>query len=939
MTRSQLTGCLALGLTLSGLLSGPASAMTEEELRQLYLDVVELTVDVFEPIWVDDSKNVPNAGYYDFRKYDTWGPKWYANVVTVPGCGQIAYCYSVLLSETDKATFGKTKLSRADMLDRCIKAIRWCCMTSAYVKNPYPFHPVVVPHNFYDGKQWRRKLGYRADELGWFTVACARLWDKLDNETKGLVEQVMIGGAQPERLVRTWRLGGGGNHDVVKQDLSSTTGAAYLFPNRDDHKKYQDIIRGNGVDLVATVHDLACNIKADGKTIREWSKDAWNLYQDYSSDHHGWCQVWYGCDLVFEGRLYIELLSHLYNLPVPEVYTYEGNGFDGVLDWVKTICLPEGEPASVHGMEYDAYYGSGLLAYCYGATIKKDSVSAALEEQAAQLLKRHTQAVRLYDYHRNCYAKAATCYLLHKIHGPRANPLSPAEAWRARNGNTHYRWQQCLVHRSDKKWASWSWGTISAGGGRMAGLVAPARNGGGTDEPLMYLLQNSLIGTKSVKWTGDKPKGFRSDVVYRHRCSDDGLSTAGTVVEPGIDRHYAFFAFDDGPCVLFTVFRARQACQMYFQGIPIFFYVRPKLTSSRLYWDAQGTQPLETTAIRSSPWWCVADRLGMATVGGSKKLRIKRVTGKNWARTSAYKDKADAIYTGTIDEVKVPAGGLGVDMATAIYTETPHEAVAKASQALEKGVLELPHRWKGVVMPDAHCPGRRHLAVVNFDGGECEANLSLSFDEGAPILSTETVITGKRGSAKLHLEQLGSAGLTLDLYAEVPDSKTVRARRVSRVRFVLIPEGSPNATVDVRYPPAAGRAYDLNVQNAKIAGRDTGSNTVTLALSGPACVDIVPRLEADGLGPAVEITDLRHREDGRVEIEVTAEDQSGIAFVELYRDGKPLPMPPAGKYVWVDHPGSGAHTYRAVAADASTQKNTRISFKRTVIVERGKTRP
>ncbi len=954
MTSSRIAGAVVPALIAAALVSAPAQAMTEQELCQLYLDVVEDAVADFEPLWVDDSKRIPNSGFWDFRKYDTWLPKWYAEVVTVPGAGQIVYCYSVLLSETTKETFTDKKIPRKTLIDHAVKALRWCCLTSAYVKNGYDFLPARDEHQFYKGKKWRRKLGYRADEMGWLTVGAARLWDQLDDETKGLLEQVMIGGAQPERLVRSWRSGGqGGNHDVVKQDLASTIGAAYLFPQRDDHKKYQDIIRGNGIDLVATVHDQACKAKADGKTIAQWSADGvelfrkqvrrpdwtqiWNLYPDYSSDHHGWCQVWYGCDLIFEGRSYIELLSHIRKMPVPAVYTYPGNGFDGVLDWVKTTCLPEGEPASVHGMEYDAYYGSGLLAYCYGAVIKRDPVSARLERQAAQLLRRHTRATRLYDYHRNCYAKAASCYLLHKIHGPGPKPLPPAEAWRARNGNTHYRWQQCLVHRSDNKFASWSWGTISRGRWcQMAGFVVPARNGGGADEPLMYLLQNSLVGTTSTKWQGAKPKGAPADVVYRHTCSDDGMSTAGVISEAGADRYQAFFALDGGPCVLFTQVRLHQPGKMYFQGVPLFFYVRPGLTSSRTYCDAKGTQSLETAATRKSPWWCVNDRLGVATVGGSGTVRIKRVVGMNWARTSAYKDKADAIYTGTIDEVDVKAGGLGVDLTTVVYTETPHDLVAKASGLLEKCVLVLPNGWKGVIVPDAK---RHYLAISNLWGQEPQVKVRCALDEGAPVLSSETIVRGGTATATIHLERLGSFAEPIECYIKVPDGRIARARRLTPNRYMLEPEGTKALPVVIRLPGAAGLAYEIIGYGVNVKGTVPKEEQLSATVPGMVTIELKGKARQDHVAPAVEITDVVHRVDGQVRIEVAARDRSGIASVELYCDGKPLARRAAGDYIWVHRPGNGAHTYHAVATDASPQKNKRASFKRTLVVKRDEARP
>jgi hypothetical protein len=84
----------------------PASAMSETELKQLYLDVLETSVDVFEPIWVDESARIPNSGFYDFRKYPDWRDDPYATIITISGNGMVQFCYAVLLMETDKPAFG-----------------------------------------------------------------------------------------------------------------------------------------------------------------------------------------------------------------------------------------------------------------------------------------------------------------------------------------------------------------------------------------------------------------------------------------------------------------------------------------------------------------------------------------------------------------------------------------------------------------------------------------------------------------------------------------------------------------------------------------------------------------------------------------------------------------------------------------------------------------
>jgi len=942
--RTVLLACLLAWTNLQ--YGASAGAMTEQELCALYLGVVEDAVTVFEPLWTDDSARIPNSGFFDFRKYTNWLPKWYAEVITLPGSGQVTYCYSVLLTETNKETFGEPKLTRATLLDRCIKVLRWISLTSAYVDKPYEFLPARDPHDFYQGKQWRRKLGYRADEMGWLTLTAARLWDKIDPETKALLEKVMIGGAPKERLVYRWDAGQGGNHDQVKQDLASTMGAAYLFPERSDASLYMDLIRAQGIDIVSTWHDQANPTVADGKKISEWAK-GWNLYPDYSSDHHGWCQVWYGNDKLFEGRHYVEIMSWLTKKPVPETFCYPGNGFDGILEWTKTLCLPEGEPASVHGMEYDAYYGIGLLSYCYGAVLKKDPVAAALEERAAKLLRRHIGVVRQYDYHRNSFAKAATAYLIHKIAGPRAEPLPLAEAFRRLEGTYHYRWQHALVHRAPNKWASFSWGSLTSGRlSRMCGYVVPARGLAEELEPLIYLHPNSLIGGKTVTWEGKAPPNRPSEVLYKHTGDDVSFSTAGVVDEAGVDRFHAFFSFDNGPCAHVAVWRAKQACTMGFSGMPVFFYARDGLTKSRAYYDAQGTQPLEQAAQRSSPWWCVNDVLSAVAVGGNHRIKIERQVGYNWARTEAYRDKCDTIYLGGVDGRKVESGAAGVDVAVVFYPDTPHDRVAKVSEILNRpsSVLRLPDGWKGLVVPEADGSIRRHLAVANLTRQDGHTALELSFDEGAPILSRETIITGKSGLVFLSMTGLESTTETLECYAESLDGKRVRAIRQARGRYFLDPVGE--GSVKVRLRCTAGPSESLTacsvdgkpVPVVPVASPE-GTASCTLESDQPMCVEIRQMDGPDQTGPAVEIADVNVREDGRVQIEVTAKDRSGIRSVELYCDGKAVGTCSTPPYEWLHRPGNGAHTFYAVATDASEPPNKRTSFKRTVVVEIGKPCP
>jgi len=807
-------------------------AMTEGELQQLYLDVVEDAVATFEPIWKDDSERVPDAGYFDFNAYGNWRDQPYCGIIVCPGNGMIALCYAVLLTETDKETFTDQAIPRSVIEDHALKALRWLALTSKHAKTPYPYAP-YSKGPYIEGEQWKRPVAYRADMQGWLTVAAAVLWDRLDAELKELLEPVFVGESLIEYRPYTWAAREGGLHDCVKHYLSSVMGAAFLCPHREDGVQAMANVRQSGIDLVATWHDRAKTGEVAGKPLRDWVK-SWNLYQDFSSDHHAHAQIWYGCDLIFEGYSYIELLSRLTGIPAPETYTYEGNGFDGVLEWVKRISLPEAEPAPVHGAEYDSYYGAGLLAYCYGSVIKKDPVAAALEERAARLLKRQSRAIRQYDYHRNSWAKAATAYLLHKHSGPRAEPLPMAEALRTLEGAYHHRGQLNLVHRAPDKWASFSWGILPGGRtGDRCGVIAPAQPHDEALDPLVYVHPNSLEGSLSIQWDGDEPAKRKQRPSYTYAMSDTGFHTAGVVEAPGLDQYHAFFSFADGPCILFTKFRARQGGTLTWSGVPVYFFAREGMTPQRTLHCGDGAHPLQETGDYASSWWCVDGRLGAAMAGGAAKVRVERGVGYNWARIPVYRDPCDGAWLSPVSERAFEAGDAPVDLAVAFFANTRAEGVAAAAASMAACALDLPEGWQGMVVADPKLPGRRYLALANLDGETTQA--TLTFPEGAAAGTT------------VHLEPR-------EAYRQV---------------------------------------IDLN--------------------------DADP----DRLGPAVEITEITPRADGRVTVAVSAGDQSGIGQVALHYDGKPWGERRRPPYEWTLWPVQGYHTFHAVATDASPNHNTR----------------
>jgi len=929
-----------------------ARAMTEEELEALYLDVVEEAVTTFEPIWKDDAERVPDAGYFDFSQYGNWRDDGYAGCITVPGNGMIVFCYAVLLTQTDKEFFAENQVPRSVLLDHATKALRWLALTNIHSDTPYPYAPYASGAYAKDGK-WTRPKAFRADMQGWLTVGTALLWDRLDPALQASLETALVGESLVEYVPFTWREREGGLHDCVKHYLSSITAAAFLFPKREEGVRAMELVRQSGIDIVATWHDRANATPVDGKPVRDWVK-TWNLYQEYASDHHAHAQIWYGCDLIFEGRTYLELLSHITGLPVPETFTYDGNGFDGVLAWAKRISSPECEPIPVQGTEYDSYYGAGLLAFCYGAVLKKDPVAAALEEQAAQLLERQSRAVRQYDYHRNSWAKAAAAYLMHTYCGPRAEPVPIEQAKKSIEGVYHHPSQLNIVHRAPDKWVSWSWGILP---GRHVdghcGLVIPGKMGTVPSErvrvlrtrcerdgtvpilPLIYAHANTLVGRITGDWL-KAPNERWPAPAYTHVMKDNGFDTAGVREAPGLDQYRAFFSFSGGPCVLFTRFVARKDGPLTWSGVPVYFYVRDGVTQARTLYHAQGACPLEQPGEYPSSWWCVDDRLGLVASGGAARLKVERVPGLNWARIPEYRDQCDVVSVAPVEERETKAGDTPVEVVVAVYADTPHERVAAAAEEVQGDSLALPDGWQGLVAPDAVCPGKRYLTVANLDGARTETKLDLTFPEGAPMLDRDTCLSGASARVPLDLAPRESYADVFDLYAAVLNGNKAIARRLMPGLFRVAPVDQP---VEVRFTFAGPGAPRILIRAAEGAGLDEPNDATldadrrfVLTIDQPTLIEIVAAEYEDAIAPAVEIADVDILPDGRTKVTVTAGDQSGMDNVELHLDGKPFAVKTQPPYTWTLWPGAGFHTFAATATDASPKRNKRTSFRRTIEV-------
>ncbi len=472
------------------------ASLVKNKLDSLYIEILENGVDVFEPLFTEKHTKAPDSGFYDFREYKNWTHprnEAYYSLCMIPGNGQVVLTYAVLLKYTDKKHFGRTRCPRETLFNHARKAIRWICLTSIYVENPYPFLKEARSDLVID-EHWHRKYGLRQDLIGYLSIGVALLWNDLDAETKNLFKSVAIGGALRGRIVRSADMVGNGNHDQVKQDLSSTMAAAFLFPDHPGHSRFMEAVECAGIDLVSTTRDFSSDLPVGEHRLKDLAA-GWNLNPDYSSFHHNHPSLWYGIEKIFEGRLFVEVLSQLTKIPVPETYTYKGNGFDGVFRYASILTTRDGVMMHLRSPEYDCCYGEGLLAFCYGSILKKEPYSLWLEKKAAEIMLHHTKSIGQFDYHRCSWAKASLSFLMHQFYPvDKTNQIYKDDEKFFNNidGCHSFKSLNAIVHRNFKTWTGFIWGTNGeAGGGGPGAYVVPNQAGG----PLIYNTSDGLVGS------------------------------------------------------------------------------------------------------------------------------------------------------------------------------------------------------------------------------------------------------------------------------------------------------------------------------------------------------------------------------------------------------------------------------------------------------------
>ena len=419
------------------------------EPRDNYLKIIELSAERFEPLFVEQPES--QTAYFDFTRYDTWKDEDYAATVTIPGNGMLLLCYATLLEFYSPDQFPIGELSRDELLRRANLIFRWLCLSHDSHRE-VPFLP-KINSSIKNGQYWTKPPLFRADLIGYASIAFLVLGDKLPPETQEKFLEVCGSCTHQSIEIPTFNLTTGGNHDMAKHELSSAF--VHLL-----------MVEGAGPsanerlsELLALMTGAATN--PDGK--KRWDRDQLvesqggsNLYPDHTSDHHGHDSVWYGVDMFFEGLAYIALSESLlgkHSLINDEIRS----NADAVFRNMQQLVLPNGALGHIHGSEYDAYYGAAALPCAFHNSYLKAQPPSGLEAAASSLLLTHFTHNREYDYHKAIPAKACLALLLRDRF---ENKPINKNVSSTRAASVYIRpFQNALLVKGLNSWSSFSWGS------------------------------------------------------------------------------------------------------------------------------------------------------------------------------------------------------------------------------------------------------------------------------------------------------------------------------------------------------------------------------------------------------------------------------------------------------------------------------------------------
>ncbi len=404
-----------------------------------------------------------------------------------------------------------------------------------------------------------------------------------------------------------------------------------IFPKHPHAASWHETAERYMMNTLCTEADTHDGELVDGRAIEQWVGGP-NLQPDFTLENHSIFHPSYvGCSSYF---LTQAAMYYTYGAkPVPEAATHH---LEDTWRMFQSILLPWGESAYPQGMDWELHGLPFINLFAALATHNKDAFAARMEQSSLQYIRAWQKmgdgsltfpGSRLGITRHSINAEqAAYGFLAHKIFGPPADELTATQAAVQEQGVRDYPFVDFIVHRTEKKFVSFSWKN------RIMGLLIPTAEGHENNPDFSTPIVNGFVGSFDLSPRGD----VKIKVVdHSRKKTADGFDTSGTVLLNGGRLKQTLRMVSVGSQTVVYEDRVTAISDVTVQverGVPVGI-VNDEITGgTRLVTDQDGETRFEWKSPRrpvalSGSWANIDGRLGVVTLAGA---------GMSYAQASGY---------------------------------------------------------------------------------------------------------------------------------------------------------------------------------------------------------------------------------------------------------------------------------------------------------------
>jgi hypothetical protein len=480
-----------------------------------------------------------------------------------------------------------------------------------------------------DGKSWgaTERFGPESWQSGMWTGTFAfgawLIWDQVEPALRERLEQVIAWEADilskrppPDNLWLDTKA------EENAWEVPCLVLAEVMFPAHAHAAAWHEAALKYMMNTLCTDADAHDDRVVDGRPLREWVKGA-NVQPDFTLENHNiFHPAYVGCSSYYltQAAIYYTFAGR----PVPEAASHH------LLDTWRTfqsIVLPWGEVAYPQGMDWELHSLTYVNLYAALATHWQDPFAARMEQCILQYTRAWQKAgngslafagSRLGITRSSINAEQASYgFLAHKLFGPSVAPISGGAAAAQVAGVRDYPFVDFIAHRTDRKFASFSWKN------RVMGLLIPIGEGHDEHPAFATPIADGLIGSFDLAPRGD----LHTQVLdHARKPTPDGFETSGTVLTHGGRLKQSLRLISVGRQAVVYEDRVTAVADVTVnaeRGLPLGVENDEISGGTRTVIDPRGRnvfdfhQPRKDGVALAGPWANVDDRLSIIVLAGS----------------------------------------------------------------------------------------------------------------------------------------------------------------------------------------------------------------------------------------------------------------------------------------------------------------------------------